>query len=50
MNQRFYQMNQKLDKLERIILEDYGNRIEILEVKMRDLESDFRQVVGLKRH
>ncbi len=48
VSQRFYELNQRFDKLERIILEDYGNRIEILESQVKNLQSDFRKLVGSK--
>ncbi|MEK9180041.1 MAG: hypothetical protein AAB897_01345 [Patescibacteria group bacterium] len=39
MNKRFYEVNQRLGRIEKDILEDYGNRIEILESQIRSLQS-----------
>ena len=46
IDKQFYEVGQRFDKLERIILEDYGNRIEILESQVKNLQSDFRKLIG----
>lgn len=45
----FFEVNQRLDRIEKEILQDYGNRIEILESNVRDLQSDLKKMVGSKK-
>jgi len=39
----FFEVNQRLDKIEKDILQDYGNRIEVLEASVRNLQSEFKK-------
>jgi tetrahydromethanopterin S-methyltransferase subunit G len=40
------EMNARFDQLEKIIFHEYKNRIEKLEDQVKDLQTDFRQLVG----
>lgn len=39
VNRQLFEVNQRLGRIEKDILEDYGNRIEILESKVKELMS-----------
>ncbi len=43
-----YEMKERFDDLERILLEDHQQRIERLEDQVKELQSDYRQLLGLK--
>ena len=45
----FSEINERLDRIERILFWDYKNRIERLEDFVKELQSDFRQLVGFKK-
>jgi len=49
MNLRFSEVNERLDRIEKILFWDYKNRIERLEDQVKELQADFRQLVGLKK-
>lgn len=50
VDRKLFEVNQRLDRIEKVILEDYGNRIEILEDRFRDFQRDFRNLTaGLKK-
>lgn len=44
-----HEMNSRFDQLEKIILHEYRGRIEKLEDYVKELQSDFRQLVGFKK-
>lgn len=46
VDRKLFETNQRLDRIERMILEDHRNRIEILEGRFRDFQRDFRQMIG----
>ena len=43
------EMNNRFDRLEKIIFHEYRGRIEKLEDEVKELRADFRQLVGFKR-
>ncbi len=43
------EMNARFDQLEKIIFHEYKDRIEKLEDQVKDLQTDFRQLVGFKK-
>ncbi len=43
------EMNARFDQLEKIIFHEYKNRIEKLEGEVKELQADFRQLVGFKK-
>ena len=49
MNFQFGEVNERLDKIEKILFWDYKNRIEKLENQVKELQTDFRQLVGFKK-
>ena len=49
MMARFDEVNERLDKIEKILFWEYKSRIEKLEDDVKELQSDFRQLVGLKK-
>jgi hypothetical protein len=49
VNLRFNEIDERLDRIEKILFWDYKNRIEKLEDQVKDLQSDFRRLVGFKR-
>ncbi len=46
---RFGEVNERLDRIEKILFWDYKNRIEKLEDHVKELQRDFRQLVGFKK-
>lgn len=49
VNEQFKEVNERLDNIEEILLKDYGNRIERLEDQVKELQSDYRQLLGIKK-
>lgn len=49
VNLRFYEVNERLDRIEKILFWDYKNRIEKLEDQVKELQADYRQLLGAKR-
>lgn len=49
MDIQFDEVNKRLDKIEKILFWDYKNRIEKLEDQVKELQTDFRQLVGFKK-
>ena len=49
MNIKFSEVNERLDRIERILFWDYKNRIEKLEDQVKELQADYRQLLGLKK-
>jgi tetrahydromethanopterin S-methyltransferase subunit G len=45
----FNEISERLDRIERILFWDYKNRIEKLEDYVKELQSDFRQLVGFRK-
>ena len=43
------EMNSRFDRLEKIIFHEYKGRIEKLEDQVKDLQTDFRQLVGFRK-
>ena len=43
------EMNARFDQLEKIIFHEYKDRIEKLENQVKELQSDFRQLVGFRK-
>lgn len=46
VDKKLFEINQRLSVIEKVILEDHRNRIEILEDRFRDFQRDFRQMVN----
>lgn len=46
VDRKLFEVNQRLGMIEKAILEDHRNRIEILEDKFRDFQRDFRQMTS----
>jgi tetrahydromethanopterin S-methyltransferase subunit G len=49
LNKKFYEVNKRLDNIEVILLKDYRQRIENLEDQVRELQADYRQLIGHKK-
>ena len=49
INLQFGEVNERLDRIEKILFWDYKNRIEKLENQVKELQSDFRQLVGFRK-
>lgn len=49
VGKRFDQLEERFDNLEKIILHDYHDRIARLEDQMKELQTDFRALLGMKR-
>ncbi len=49
MNIQFGEVNKRLDKIENILSWEYRGRIEKLESEVKELQTDFRQLVGFKK-
>ena len=49
MNLRFVEVNNRFDRLEKILILDHKNRIERLEDQVKELQADFRQLLGFKK-
>ncbi len=49
MDIQFGEVNERLDKIEKILFWDYKNRIEKLEGEIKELQADFRQLIGIKK-
>ena len=49
VNLRFNEIDERLDRIERILFWDYKNRIEKLEDQVKELQTDFRQLIGFKK-
>ena len=49
INLQFGEVNERLDRIEKILFRDYKNRIEKLENQVKELQSDFRQLVGFRK-
>jgi archaellum component FlaC len=43
------EMNARFDQLEKIMFHEYKDRIERLEDEVKELQADFRQLVGFKK-
>ena len=43
------EVENRFEHLERVILDEYHQRIERLEDQVRDLQRDFRELLGMKR-
>lgn len=44
------EMNNRFERLEQIIFNEYKSRIEKLEDQIKELQSDYRQLMGMKKH
>lgn len=49
VNEQFKEVNERLDNIEEILLKDYGNRIERLEDQVKELQSGYRKLLGIKK-
>ncbi len=49
MSFQFGEVNKRLDRIEKILFWDYKNRIEKLEDQVKELQSDFRHLVGFRK-
>lgn len=49
VNLQFNEVNERLDRIEKILFWDYKNRIEKLEDQVKELQTDYRQLLGLKK-
>ncbi len=49
VNLRFNEIDERLDRIERILFWDYKNRIEKLEDQVKELQTDFRQLISFKK-
>jgi len=49
VNLRFNEIDERLDRIERILFWDYKNRIEKLEDQVKKLQTDFRQLISFKK-
>ena len=46
VDRKLFEVNQRLDIIEKVILEDHRNRIEILESRFKDFQRDFNQMIS----
>jgi len=46
---QFGEVNERLDRIEKVLFWDYKRRIEKLEGEVKELQRDFRQLVGFKK-
>ena len=44
-----HEMNKRFDEIEKILLEDHQQRIERLEDQVKELQADYRQLLGMKK-
>lgn len=49
VGKRFDQLEERFDNLEKIILHDHHDRIARLEDQVKELQTDFRALLGMKR-
>ena len=44
-----YEINKRFDEIEKILLEDHQQRIDRLEDQVKELQADYRQLLGMKK-
>ena len=49
VDKKFYEVNERLGRIETALFWDYKSRIEHLEDQVKELQSDYRQLIGVKK-